>query len=130
MHGYEPDLAACYRDAAVVVVPVRSGGGMRGKVLEACAAECAVVSTPTGVDGIALSSGTHCLLAETREQFAAAVVRYLRDAALRTRHGAAAGEVIRDLYDAPRVFTRLERDYEAARAEKSSNAARPQRVSA
>lgn len=43
----EPYLAA----AAVVIAPVRSGGGMRMKVLEALAKGKAVVTTPLGAEG-------------------------------------------------------------------------------
>ena len=37
--------------AAVVLAPVRSGGGMRMKVLEAMARQKAVVTTPLGAEG-------------------------------------------------------------------------------
>lgn len=114
LRGYQADLPACYRRAAVMVNPVHSGGGMRGKVLEASASGCAVVSTTTGLDGIAAVSGQHCLAADTSADFAAAVIRYLDDAALRAAHGEAARALVAELYDAHRVFSRLEADYEQA----------------
>jgi glycosyltransferase involved in cell wall biosynthesis len=120
LRGYEADLVARYRAAAVAVIPLHSGGGMRGKALEACAAECALVSTPLGIDGIAAVPGRHCLTGETPEQFAAAVIAYLNDPALRASHGAAAREMVGELYDAPVVFGRLERDYEAAHRDRAT----------
>jgi glycosyltransferase involved in cell wall biosynthesis len=106
--GRVADLAAAYRGAAVFLNPIRSGGGMRGKVLEAFACGCAVVSTSMGMEGVDARSGEHCQLADTREEFASAVVRYLRDPALRREHGRAARALVERNYDPGRVFPRLE----------------------
>ena len=46
-----PAIAPHLEAAAVVIAPVRSGGGMRMKVLEAMAAGKAVVTTPLGAEG-------------------------------------------------------------------------------
>jgi glycosyltransferase involved in cell wall biosynthesis len=124
VRGYQTDLAACYRRASVVVTPIHSGGGMRGKVLEAFASARALVSTSTGLDGIAAESGTHCLVADTPGTFAGAVATYLRDHELRRAHGHAARALVADQYDAPVVFARLERDYEAAVAARRGQPAR------
>jgi glycosyltransferase involved in cell wall biosynthesis len=114
VRGYQDDLAACYRHATVVVTPVHSGGGMRGKVLEAFAAGCASVSTMTGLEGIAAQPGEHCLTGETPEAFADAVTGYLQNPALRRAHGTAARALVAAHYDAPAVFARLEQDFEHA----------------
>ncbi len=112
--GYQADLAACYRDAAVVITPVHSGGGMRGKVLEAFASARALVSTPLGLEGIAATPGTHCACAADPASFAEAVIAYLRDPNLRRAHGRAARALVAERYDAPVVFTQLEHDLEQA----------------
>ena len=106
--GRVADLAAAYRGAAVFLNPIRSGGGMRGKVLEAFACGCAVVSTAMGMEGVEARSGEHCLVADTREEFASAVVRYLREPALRREHGRAARALVERNYDPGQVFPRLE----------------------
>jgi glycosyltransferase involved in cell wall biosynthesis len=122
--GYAPDLAACYRRAEVVVTPVHSGGGMRGKVLEAFASGCAVVGTAMSFDGIACTPGVHCSAADRAPQFAEAVIRYLASARLRESHGAAACQLVREHYDAPRVFARYEADLEQAVKERQARASR------
>jgi glycosyltransferase involved in cell wall biosynthesis len=55
------------------------GGGMKNKVLEAFACRLPVVSTPIGVDAIGAESGKHCLVANSPEEFAEAVIRLLDD---------------------------------------------------
>jgi glycosyltransferase involved in cell wall biosynthesis len=110
VHGYVPDLASCYAGAAVVVTPLRSGGGMRGKVLEAFASARALVSTPTGLEGIDAVPGTHCLCAAEAPAFADAVVRYLADPPLRRAHGVAARRLVAMRHDVGVVFAGLERD--------------------
>jgi len=71
-------------DLALVVVPLRLGGGMRAKVLEALAAGKAVVASSLAVEGLDLVDGEHVLLAETDQQFCDAIVQLLADPARRT----------------------------------------------
>ncbi len=77
----EPYLAA----AAVVVIPMRVGGGTRLKALEAMAACRPIVSTSLGVEGIDVTHGRELLLADTPADFARAVLSLLED----QRHGGA-----------------------------------------
>jgi glycosyltransferase involved in cell wall biosynthesis len=83
--GRVEDVRPYVRRSQVYVIPLRVGGGTRLKVFEAMAMGCPVVSTTIGVEGLPLDPGRHYLLADTPEEFAAAVLRLLDDAALR-RH--------------------------------------------
>ncbi|HZR80491.1 MAG TPA: glycosyltransferase [Candidatus Binatia bacterium] len=116
--GRVDDLADCYRRATVFVNPILSGGGMRGKVLEAFASGRPVVSTRLGMEGIAAEDGVHADLADDAVAFARAVVRLLRDPELRRQRGRAARALVEQLYDAPSVFGRLEDAYRDAVAER------------
>lgn len=118
--GYAPDIAAVYRSAAVVVAPLLSGGGMRGKVLEAFAAGCAVVGTSMSFEGIACTSSVHCTVADDPAAFAAAIARYATTPTLRAAHGAAARQLVVERYDGAAVFGRYEVDLERAVAERQS----------
>lgn len=124
VRGFVPDLAEAYRQAAVVINPIRSGGGMRGKVLEAFASGRAVVSTSMGMEGIDAADGSHCLVADSAQAFAESVVRYLRSGGLREEHGRRARARVTTQYHAPLVFSRLERDYLAAVERRQSDGAR------
>jgi glycosyltransferase involved in cell wall biosynthesis len=65
-----PDIGACYREADLAVIPIRSGGGTRIKLIEAAAFGVPVVSTTIGAEGTAFRHGRDLLLADTREGFA------------------------------------------------------------
>jgi glycosyltransferase involved in cell wall biosynthesis len=81
----DPPSIATLWHSAVLVVPLRLGGGSRLKIMEAFAAGVPVVTTGKGIEGIAADPGRHYLLAETAEAMADAVVRLAADAALRQR---------------------------------------------
>ena len=77
--GWVPDVTPYLDGAAVVVVPLRLGGGMRVKVLEALAAGKAVIATPLAVEGLDVTAGEQVMLAETDQQFRDAIVEVLSD---------------------------------------------------
>lgn len=85
--GSVPDARPYVWSSAVYVVPMRIGGGVRFKVLEALAMGKAVVTTPMGVDGIALTPGHDAEVATLPQQFAQAVVQLLNDPARRAELG-------------------------------------------
>lgn len=66
----------------VSVAPLRYGAGMKGKVGEAMAAGLPVVATSIAAEGMGLVPGRHFLLADTPEEFAAAVSRLQGDEGL------------------------------------------------
>lgn len=57
----------CKQD--VCVVPLKSGSGIRVKILEAMAAGKLVISTSIGAQGIPYVNGEHLLIADTPQQF-------------------------------------------------------------
>lgn len=104
-----PYLAA----ATVYVVPMRIGGGIRLKLLEALSLESPTVSTSLGAEGVTgLHDGVHCLLADTPHQFAVAVLRLLDDPAFGRRLGAAGRDLVRARYDWATIIPRLEAAYQ------------------
>ena len=82
--GEVPDALAVLAEAGLLVLPIRSGGGTRIKVLEAASIGVPIVSTHVGVEGLELEPGRHFLVAETPQQFADAVLTLVGDAALRS----------------------------------------------
>lgn len=55
--------------ADLCVMPLRGGGGVRVKLLEAIAARKVVVTTSLGMEGVSFSPGRHVLVADTTEDF-------------------------------------------------------------
>ncbi|MBN1419568.1 MAG: glycosyltransferase [Planctomycetes bacterium] len=74
-----PDMREPLARAAVVVVPLRIGGGSRLKILDAFAMGKAVVSTTLGAEGLEVVDGEHIVLADEPAAFADAVLAVLRD---------------------------------------------------
>jgi glycosyltransferase involved in cell wall biosynthesis len=88
--GAVPDVAPYIGEAAVVVAPVRSGGGMRVKVLEALAAGKAIVATPLAAEGLAITAGTHLEIATDAVGFRRELSRLLGDRGARRGLGTSA----------------------------------------
>lgn len=99
--GEVPSMNAELARASVAVVPIRYGGGTRVKILESFAHRVPVVSTTLGAEGIAVRDGVHLLLADDPDEFAAATVRLLGDADLRTRIADEGEDLYLRRYDGP-----------------------------
>jgi len=84
--GTVPSVTSYLRDATVVVVPLRVGGGTRLKIFEAMAMGKALVSTTIGAEGLDVMHGRDLLLADDPSSFAQCVIRLLRDPELRRRY--------------------------------------------
>ncbi len=69
------DLSALYAAAHIVLVPLRSGGGTKVKMLEALAHRRPVISTREGVRGLAVTPSQHYFAAETPIECAAVISR-------------------------------------------------------
>ena len=105
--------------AAVVVVPLRIGGGTRLKIVEAMAKGKAVVSTRLGAEGIDAVDGEHLLLADTPQEIADKVAQVLAYPGLAQRLGDAGRRLAESRYSWVTITTRLERFYDELRAAKS-----------
>ncbi|MBE0685755.1 MAG: glycosyltransferase, partial [Anaerolineaceae bacterium] len=93
-------------------VPLRAGGGMRVKILEALAKGIPVVSTTIGCEGIAIEDGRDILIADTAQDFADATLKLLEDKDLANtlaQNGRALAETI---YDYRIAYQPINRVYE------------------
>lgn len=87
--GKVADLSPVYARTDIVIVPLRTGGGTRIKILEAFAHRKAVVSTRIGAEGLEVAHARELLLADDPDEFAAACADLLLDAERRDRLAAA-----------------------------------------
>ena len=111
--GLVDDVRPYYAAAAAAVVPLRIGGGVRMKILEAMALGAPVVSTTVGAEGLDLEEGRDLLIADTPSQLAAASIRLLRDAPLRDRLAEQARRTAVERFSWDAVGRRLEQVYGA-----------------
>ena len=88
--GIVPSPRELYRSSLFMINPMRTGTGLKIKTVEAMAHGRAIVTTPAGVEGMALPPGVS--VAGTADDFAEAVLAYLRDPAAARKAGIAAAE--------------------------------------
>jgi len=96
--GLVPDLRPHLAAAAVVVVPLRLGGGTRLKIVEAMAMGKPIVSTTLGAEGIEAVPGRDLLVEDDPAAFAEAVNRLLAEPDLAARIGQSARQLATDRY--------------------------------
>lgn len=96
--GRVEDVRPYIERAAVYVVPIRVGGGTRLKIYEAMAMAKPVVSTTVGAEGLPVRDGEHVVLADTPQDFAAAVVRLLGDESAARSLGERSAHLVRERF--------------------------------
>lgn len=97
--GYVDDPLPYLRRAALMVVPLWAGGGMRVKILNAMAQGIPIVSTTLGYEGIEVTPGQDILVGDTPEAFAAEVLRVLNDPGLGRELATNGRKLIEEKYD-------------------------------
>lgn len=93
--GTVPDVRPYLERCAVLVVPLRIGGGTRIKIYEGMAMERATVSTTIGAEGLPVIHGEDLVLADDPAAFAAAVIDLLQHPERATAMGRHAAERVR-----------------------------------
>ncbi len=109
--GYVPDLQPYFDRAALLVVPVRAGGGMRVRILEGFARGMPMVTTTIGLEGIEATPGQEILVADEASEFANAVLALLRDGRLRKSLAENGRRLVERKYDWRRALTPLDEVY-------------------
>ncbi len=112
--GYVDDLIPYIEKAAVMVVPVLAGGGMRVRILEAFARGMPTVTTTIGLEGIDAQPGTHILVEDDPSGFARAVTRLLGEPSLRDHLSIHGRQLATQRYDWKAVLSRLDSIYQDA----------------
>lgn len=110
--GYVDDLVPYLEESALMVVPVRAGGGMRVRILEAFAYAMPVVTTTVGLEGI---QGTHMhdvLVADTPADFADRTAELLEQTSLQEKLATNGRELVTNKYDWQTVLSAMRPIYE------------------
>ena len=93
-----PDMSSVLRRSQVSIAPMRSGVGVKNKVLEAWASGVPVVLTPLAVNGLSVPRGHERLVHSTARGLAGAVADLFREGAEARRLGSSARQHVRDRY--------------------------------
>ncbi|MDE3199133.1 MAG: glycosyltransferase [Acidobacteriota bacterium] len=109
--GFVEDIQPLFSSCAVFVCPIRSGSGVRVKLLEAFASGVPVVSTTLGAEGLARTDGEFCALADEPQAFADRVVRLLGDSQAAAGIASRARAEVEANWDMAVITERLARRY-------------------
>ena len=109
--GFVEDVRTEQSRSALLLAPLKSGGGSKLKVLEAMAAGLAVVCTPEGVSGLAVQSSREYCEGRSAEELASQVVELLRDPERVRTVGESARSYVRQSHDWRALAEQMEAIY-------------------
>jgi glycosyltransferase involved in cell wall biosynthesis len=106
------DSKGFFHQHQIMLVPLRSGSGVRIKIIEGMAYGKAIVSTTIGAEGINYTDGKNILIADDSDDFASKVINLLKDPAKRKELEKNAAEVGRTEFDNGKIAAKLVAFYE------------------
>jgi glycosyltransferase involved in cell wall biosynthesis len=109
--GAVPDVARYYREADVVVAPIRAGGGTRIKLLEAFSHGRPVVATRISAEGIDVRDGVELRLADSPSDFAARCAELMTTPALGQRLATRAFAFVTERHSPSKILELLRQDH-------------------
>jgi glycosyltransferase involved in cell wall biosynthesis len=112
--GFVDDIREYFDKSLIYVAPIKSGAGIKIKVLEAWAMEKPVVATSMSCDGIDVSPGQDLLVADSAAEFAKSVISLLRDENLRRKLATNARKKVVEKYSWESQATKFNLIYESA----------------
>lgn len=110
--GEVDDIREAYSSATLLLVPLRVGGGIKFKVLEAMASGLPVVSTKVGVEGIGAKEGREYLQGETKEELVQKTILLLENRELGEKIGRAGQRFVQRHFSWEKIGEDLERIYQ------------------
>lgn len=119
--GYVDDLLPYMKKAAVLVVPVLAGGGMRVRILEGFSRQMAVVTTTVGLEGIEAENGKEVLIQDNSKAMAESICYLLKNPKKRESIAIAGRKLVEERYDWQIVFSSLGQVYKKAEISMASN---------
>jgi glycosyltransferase involved in cell wall biosynthesis len=100
-----------FQKATIFIAPIFGPGGTRLKILAAMAAGIPVISTKTGLEGLAIVNEKHALVAHTAQEFASQIIRLLNNKQLYEQIRTQAYGLIKEKYNWKKISEKLEQVY-------------------
>ncbi len=110
--GFVDDMRPYFDESLVYVCPLKSGTGIKNKILEAWSMAKPVVATEMSCDGIEYVDGEDVLIADNAVAFADSVIRLLKDTELRGKLGANARKKVIEHYSWRSQANKFDKIYE------------------
>jgi len=108
--GFVDNLARVLR-GGIMLVPLKIGSGIRTKILAALAQGVPVVTTPVGVEGLAVPDGCGCLVRSNATEFASAAVELAQQPELWSRVASSGMQAVARTYSPESVRQRRNEIY-------------------
>jgi glycosyltransferase involved in cell wall biosynthesis len=107
VHGEIPNAIDFIKNHGICLIPLKSGSGIKIKLLENMAMGKPIVTTSEGARGVNVVHGTHVLIADTPEAFKEAMLKFMNDEILRKDIGFAAYQFVINNFDENILTNRL-----------------------
>lgn len=111
VEGEIPDIRDAFKQASVLLAPVRNGRGTRYKILESMASQTPVVGTHLSVEGLDIQPGKHALVSDDPHQLAKYTVEVLQNKILHKTLSDNGKELVRKQYDWKQISKTLDSIY-------------------
>lgn len=105
------DTAEIFRDAYVLLAPIRAGAGTSYKILEAMASGVGVVTTNLGIEGLEAKNNIHALASEHEDELANLVLGLIQDHSLYRKLTLNARKLVEEKYDWKIIAQKLDEIY-------------------
>ena len=109
--GAVPDVRPLLAEAAVVACTLRTGTGIKNKLLEAAALGLPIVATTAALGDVELVDGQHVLVRDDAKSIAVAIAGLLSNSVRRAELGAAARSAVVGRWTWPQAASTFERLY-------------------
>lgn len=77
--GYVEDFQAEFSKMMLLIVPLRIGGGIRIKILEAMASRINILTTSIGCEGLPVVNQNHLLIADSEKEISSTIISFFND---------------------------------------------------
>lgn len=116
--GYIEDLNE-FMNGKISIVPIRIGSGMRIKLLDSVWAASPIVTTSKGCEGLPFVDGKNCLIADSAQDFANAIMRMLENKDnMQKKLTESSAETISGIIDSTQLIERRMKLYRNIKKEK------------
>jgi glycosyltransferase involved in cell wall biosynthesis len=105
--GFVAEIDQIYRDADLIINPVRFGAGLKIKNVEALAHGLPLVTTSHGARGLESASGSAFLVADDQQTMTESIAHVIADRSFRLKLSKNAGRYIADLFSPEQCFLPL-----------------------
>jgi len=105
------DIRDAYKNASVLVAPIKGPGGTRLKILEAMASSLPVVTTSVGAEGLGVSDNNEALIRDGLDNLADAAIKVLKDVSLANRLGKSGRDFVEENYTWDKSADKLDKIY-------------------